>query len=66
LENRRAEQGLPGDLKPVGVGEVGKGYKRVNMVKILCTHDCKWKKKISVETVSQMGKGWIKENSVGT
>jgi hypothetical protein len=27
-----------------GRGEnVGKGYRRVNMVQILCTHICKWK-----------------------
>jgi hypothetical protein len=46
LENRKAEQALPGRLKPVGVGEeVGKGYKRVNMVKMLYTHECKWEKK---------------------
>jgi hypothetical protein len=24
--------------------EVGKGHGRVNMVQILCTHVCKWKK----------------------
>jgi hypothetical protein len=24
--------------------EVGRGYRRVNMVPILCTHVCKWKK----------------------
>jgi hypothetical protein len=28
------------------VEEVGKWYKRVNMVQILCTHLCKWKNDI--------------------
>jgi hypothetical protein len=26
-------------------GEVGKGWERVNIVQILCTHECKCKKK---------------------
>jgi hypothetical protein len=44
--------------------KVGKGCKRVNMVKILCTHECKWKK-IPVATSSQIG-GWeIKESGEG-
>jgi hypothetical protein len=41
LENRRVEQILPG-LGGVGTSgreeEVKKGYRRVNMVRILCTH----------------------------
>jgi hypothetical protein len=42
---------------------VGKGYRRVNMVQILCTHVCKWKNQ-TCETISGMGR-WIKENGVG-
>jgi hypothetical protein len=39
VENRRAEQVLS-----VGGGRKWeKGYGRVNMVQILCTHVCKWK-----------------------
>jgi hypothetical protein len=31
-----------------GKGEkVGKGCKRVNLLQILCTHECKWKKHTS-------------------
>jgi hypothetical protein len=32
-----------GGLVPVGGEEVGKGCGRVNIVQILCTHECKWK-----------------------
>jgi hypothetical protein len=45
LENRRVEQALLGwgeEVEISGRGEeVGKGCKRVNMVQILCTHECK-------------------------
>jgi hypothetical protein len=34
---------------------VGKECRRLNMVQILCTHACKWKKMRSVETTSGMG-----------
>jgi hypothetical protein len=56
-ENRRAEQALSGRVDTSGRGEkVGKRYGRVNMMQILCTHECKCKK-IPVETISQMGEG---------
>jgi hypothetical protein len=32
-----------GWLVPVGEGRVRKGYGRVNLVQIQCTHVCKWK-----------------------
>jgi hypothetical protein len=63
LENRRAEQILPGEgeVVPVWGGgtsgrreEVGKGYRRVNMVQILCIHVCKWENE-TVETIPGMG-----------
>jgi hypothetical protein len=47
LENRRAEQVLSvggGYFGTSGMGEnVGKGFRRVNMLQILCIHVCKWK-----------------------
>jgi hypothetical protein len=36
--------GGDGGLIPAGGDEVEKGCKRVNMVQILSTHECKWKK----------------------
>jgi hypothetical protein len=55
LENRRAEQVLPGGYGTSGRGEeVGKGCGNVNVVQILCTHVCKWKM-IPVETIPGMG-----------
>jgi hypothetical protein len=43
-ENRRAEQILSVGVGTCGMGEdMGKGYKRVNMVQILCPCVCKWK-----------------------
>jgi hypothetical protein len=33
---------------------VGKGGERVNMVQILCTHVCKWKKMRPIETSLRM------------
>jgi hypothetical protein len=42
--------------------EVEKGHRRVNMVQILYTHKCKWKK-LSHETIP--GMGVIKENGGG-
>jgi hypothetical protein len=43
-ENKRSEQILSGEVGSSGRGEdVGKGYGRVNMVKFLWTHECKWK-----------------------
>jgi hypothetical protein len=45
LENGRAEQVLPGEADTSGrEEEVEKGCRKVNMVLILCTHLCKWKK----------------------
>jgi hypothetical protein len=32
----------------------------MNMVQILCTHECKWKK-IPVETISQIGEQGVRE-----
>jgi hypothetical protein len=44
LQNRRAEQALSWGWYQCGrVEDVGKGFTRVNMVQILCTHVCKWK-----------------------
>jgi hypothetical protein len=43
LENRRVEQVLLGRVGTSGMEEVGKGYGRVHIVQILCTHVCKWK-----------------------
>jgi hypothetical protein len=45
LENRRVEQALPGEVDTSGrVEEVGKGCKKMNILQILCTQECKWKK----------------------
>jgi hypothetical protein len=41
LESRRAEQVLPGGIKKRE--EVEKVCGKVHIVKILCTHVCKWK-----------------------
>jgi hypothetical protein len=44
LENRRAEQVLPkdGEVGTSGRGEgMGKGGKRMNMIRKMCTHVCK-------------------------
>jgi hypothetical protein len=41
--------------------DVGIGYRRMNMVEILCTHICKWEMR-SIETTAEMGAGRIKEN----
>jgi hypothetical protein len=42
----REQEGKTGSVWGVGTREreedVGKGYRRVNMVQILCTHVCKW------------------------
>jgi hypothetical protein len=44
LENRRVKQVLPGEVVTHERGEdIGKGCRRVNIVQILCTHECKWK-----------------------
>jgi hypothetical protein len=52
------KQVLPGGRGVVGTGargeEVGKEYRRVNMVQLLCTHVCKWKM-IPIENSSGMG-----------
>jgi hypothetical protein len=45
LENFRVEQVLPGRVEADGMGEqLGKRYKMLNMVQILCTQECKLKK----------------------
>jgi hypothetical protein len=43
---------------------VGIGCGRVNMVQILCSHECKWKM-IVVETNPGMREGRIKKNGGG-
>jgi hypothetical protein len=44
LENRRAEQVLSREVGTSGRGlEVGKGWGRMNIVQVLCTHVCEWK-----------------------
>jgi hypothetical protein len=44
-EHRREEKILPEGADTSGRGEeVRKGCKRVNMVQIVCTHECKQKK----------------------
>jgi hypothetical protein len=53
-------------LVPVeGEKVVGKGYRKVNMVQILCTHVCNGKMR-PVETISRMGGGRIKKNDGGS
>jgi hypothetical protein len=42
-QNERTEQVLSRGLVPVVGEDVGKGFRRVNIVQILCTHVCKWK-----------------------
>jgi hypothetical protein len=42
MENRKAKQVLSGKLVQVRRGK--EGVKRENMVEILCTRGCKWKK----------------------
>jgi hypothetical protein len=63
LENRRVKQVLPG----VGGGTSGKGrggWRRVNMVQILCIHVCKWKNEICWNCSRNQGRG-IKKNGEG-
>jgi hypothetical protein len=61
-ENKRVEVVLPGKRVVISGGkEMGKGYGKVNIVQILCTHVCKWK----IDTCgrySRSGGGGIKEN----
>jgi hypothetical protein len=42
------QEGITGPTWGVGTSEkredAGKGFRRVNMMPILCTHICKWKK----------------------
>jgi hypothetical protein len=40
------------------------GHGRVNMVQILCTNVCRWKK-IPIETILGMGEREIKDNDGG-
>jgi hypothetical protein len=41
MENRMAKQVFSWGLVPLGV-DVRKGWRRVNVVEILCTSACKW------------------------
>jgi hypothetical protein len=62
MDNKKVKQALPGGGGPTSSGrgeDIRKGYKRVNMVEILCTHVWKWKN----ETGRQGG--GIKENGGG-
>jgi hypothetical protein len=44
IQTRKAKQVLSGRLYQwEGGGYIRKWYRMVNMVKILCTHVCKWK-----------------------
>jgi hypothetical protein len=44
LKNKRVEEVLPEGVDTSGRGEeVGKGYKKVNTMQILCAHVCKLK-----------------------
>jgi hypothetical protein len=43
LENRRVEQVLFGGWFQWKVKDIETGYRRVNMVQVLCTNVCKWK-----------------------
>jgi hypothetical protein len=44
--------------------EVGKGYRKVNVVQMLCIHICKWKNK-TCGSYSRNGKKEDKENDGG-
>jgi hypothetical protein len=47
LKNKRAKQVLPGIFVTSGTGEaVRKWGRRVNIMQILYTHECKWKNDI--------------------
>jgi hypothetical protein len=52
-------------LVSVAGKEVGKGCRRVNMVRIPCTHVCKWKNEICWNYSRHRGEGRIKENDGG-
>jgi hypothetical protein len=65
-ENRRAEQVLSWVLVLVRGGRMWKKEcRRVNIVQILYTHECQWKKMIPVEAIPGMGEREIKENGRG-
>jgi hypothetical protein len=64
-KNRRMDRILSRGLIPVRGGKVvGKGCRRVNKVKIVCTYVCKCKN----DTCSNYSRkrGWIKENGGGS
>jgi hypothetical protein len=44
---------------------VGKGYRRVNMVPVICPHVCKWKDNTCRNYSRNVGRGEIKENDGG-
>jgi hypothetical protein len=49
-----------------GRGEkVGKVCERVNMVQILCTHECKWKKRYLLKLFLKWGEESIEKNGGG-
>jgi hypothetical protein len=55
LDNRRAEQVLPGGVGTNGSREeVRKRRGEVNIVQIMCTHQCKWKND-TIETIPRIG-----------
>jgi hypothetical protein len=45
--------------------EVGKECRKVNIVQILCAHECKWKNDICCNCSSNRRRGEIKENGGG-
>jgi hypothetical protein len=52
------ERVLSGRVGTSGSGEeVEKGYGRVNMVQILCTHVCKWKNDTCLNYSKNVGRG---------
>jgi hypothetical protein len=61
-KNRRVEHVLPGGVG-ISVGEeVRKGYRKVNMAKMLYIHECKWKKRYLLKRFLEWRGGGIKEN----
>jgi hypothetical protein len=54
LESGRAEQVLPEGIGTGEGGEVGKWWRRMNIMQILCTHICKWRNRIPIETIPGM------------
>jgi hypothetical protein len=62
LSRRWAGRNITKRVGTSGSGEkVGKGHRRVNMVKILCTHICKWKNDTCSNYSRNEGKRRVKE-----